>query len=167
MPLPMTRRCHRARPGGGERFRTTPHSAPPAVPPWHAPPAEQPVRDALSGAVERAHLRKVARHQTRVAGPGRQRLVQVQDIEPAGPHGAHGAHCRARTERNGGDRPVGGERRGATEPDEATRGEARHVAVVVGGREDDGVVTSIDESRGEADHLALHAAGPAQAVRAQ
>ena len=126
-----------------------------------ARPSHGPVPGDLAGPVEGAHQRPVAEQKGGQGRAGDEGLVEVDDVEALVPQRPDGAQGGRRVGGDGGHRAVAGRRH------RAPRGETQ----VSGGGPSQGASTLRLDAHaphrpGDAEHLVLHAARDAQAVRA-
>ena len=96
-----------------------------------------------------------------MVGAGRERLVQVEDVELLVAHRPDDPELRRGVGRDRRDRAVGGGRDAVAERRDPAVGRR-----AVAGREDPRVVAAGAQRAGQAEHLALHAPGHGEAVRA-
>ena len=122
-------------------------------------PAEDPVARRAPGGVERADDRRRVHQHARHRRPGRQRLVDVEDVELLVVERPDRAQRGRGVGRQRGDRAVGRRRQAVAE-----RRDERLRRRPVARPEHPGLVALAAQLAGQAEHLGLHAAGHGQAV---
>ena len=123
-------------------------------------PAHDAIPSALARGVEGAHLGCIGEEGGRHARTGRERLVEVDDLEALVAQGADRAQLGGRVRGQRSHRAVGRRRHAAAE-----RGHAGVRGRAVAGAEHPRLVAERTQRAGEPEHLALDATGDGQGVR--